>query len=67
MWPIAGLGLAAVVPVTMGLGTRSWDLALRALARSAIVMLLGVGCPMSGRMKTDEAIAMVDPRDAEHI
>ncbi|MBL8951791.1 MAG: hypothetical protein JNK82_13495 [Myxococcaceae bacterium] len=67
MWPIALVGLFAVILGGVGLGTRSKGAALGALGCAAAVTLLGVGGMMWGRMKTDEAIAYVEPRYAEEL
>jgi len=67
MYPIALLGLMAVGLGAVGLATPSKSAAVGALACAAIVTLLGVGGMMWGRMKVDEALAMVNPEDAEAI
>ena len=67
MYPIALFGLVAVVLGAMALGTKSKGLAIGALGLAALVMVMGVGGMMWGRKQTDDAIAMVNPADAELI
>ena len=67
MYPIALLGLVGVVLGAVALAAKAKGLALASLVLAAIVMLLGVGGMMWGRMKTDEALAMVSPEHAAAI
>ncbi len=67
MYPIALLGLGAVVLGAVGLAAKSKGAALGAMVCAALVTLLGVAGMMWGRMHTDRALAMVAPDFAEQI
>lgn len=67
MYPIALLGLVTVALGAVAAGAKQKGLAVGALGCAAVVMLLGVGGMMWGRMKVDEAIESVNPEDREMI